>query len=143
MLIHGFSPVNARLLITCETAFYAIINVHVTDPASMTLSWTPSFVAKDVSLYLAIYVIDTLNATSYYWPEVQLCACNDPKKCLFDSSLTRWEERKLCSFVCCIYHKCSGNIVSIEHTCIHERSHDVVLGVTWLLTLAHFAADAL
>ena len=25
-LIHGFSPVNARLLITCDTAFYAITN---------------------------------------------------------------------------------------------------------------------
>ena len=25
LLIHGFSPVNARLLITCDTAFYAII----------------------------------------------------------------------------------------------------------------------
>ena len=25
MLIHGFSPANARLLITCGTAFYAII----------------------------------------------------------------------------------------------------------------------
>ena len=24
LLIHGFSPVNARLLITCDTAFYAI-----------------------------------------------------------------------------------------------------------------------
>ena len=26
LLIHGFSPVNARLLITCGTAFYAIIS---------------------------------------------------------------------------------------------------------------------
>ena len=25
LLIHGFSPVNARLLITCDTAFYAIM----------------------------------------------------------------------------------------------------------------------
>ena len=25
LLLHGFSPVNARLLITCDTAFYAII----------------------------------------------------------------------------------------------------------------------
>ena len=29
MLIHGFSPVNARLLITCDTAFYAIIGCNV------------------------------------------------------------------------------------------------------------------
>ena len=29
MLIHGFSPVNARLLITCDTAFYAIIHFDV------------------------------------------------------------------------------------------------------------------
>ena len=25
LLIHGFSPFNARLLITCDSAFYAII----------------------------------------------------------------------------------------------------------------------
>ena len=31
LLIHGFSPVNARLLITCGTAFYAIMldKIHV------------------------------------------------------------------------------------------------------------------
>ena len=26
LVLHGFSPVNARLLITCDTAFYAIID---------------------------------------------------------------------------------------------------------------------
>ena len=30
LLIHGFSPVNARLLIMCGIAFYAIINVEST-----------------------------------------------------------------------------------------------------------------
>ena len=29
MLIHGFSPVNARLLIVYGTAFYAITNINV------------------------------------------------------------------------------------------------------------------
>ena len=29
LLIHDFSPVNARLLITCGTAFYAIIPIEV------------------------------------------------------------------------------------------------------------------
>ena len=28
-LKHGFSPVNARLLITCDTSFYPIIPVGV------------------------------------------------------------------------------------------------------------------
>ena len=29
LLIHGFSPVNARLLITWDTAFYAIIQISI------------------------------------------------------------------------------------------------------------------
>ena len=29
LLIHSFSPVSARLLLTCDTAFYAIIYVEL------------------------------------------------------------------------------------------------------------------
>ena len=34
LLIHGFPSVNARLLITCDTAFYAIISFDVFKPCS-------------------------------------------------------------------------------------------------------------
>ena len=37
LLIHGFSPVNARLLITCGTAFYALIWVGWLTALDMTL----------------------------------------------------------------------------------------------------------
>ena len=38
MLIHGFSPVNARLLIRCGTTFYAIIPANVSKPTPVLLS---------------------------------------------------------------------------------------------------------
>ena len=37
MLTHGFSPVNARLSITCNTAFYAIIQVTLWKQAYLNI----------------------------------------------------------------------------------------------------------
>ena len=36
LLIHGFSPVNAQLLIRCDTAFYAIMHVVMDEKEHMS-----------------------------------------------------------------------------------------------------------
>ena len=59
------------------------------DQVSKIFSWTPTLVTKESPLHLKVYVVDTLNATSFYWPELHICACNDVNKCLFDVPLTQ------------------------------------------------------
>ena len=56
LLIHGFSPVNAWLLIVYDTAFYAIILVQVFpafhwSPSIGKLSMTPVSFVKTTDLY--------------------------------------------------------------------------------------------
>ena len=42
LLIHGFSPVNARLLTVYDTAFYAIISIY-----HGCVEWTEKSVTRD------------------------------------------------------------------------------------------------
>ena len=66
-------------------------NTYFPDQSTMIFTWTPITFGKTTSRYLKIFLADTLNATSYYWPDIHLCACNDIRKCVFDSPLARWE----------------------------------------------------
>ena len=48
-----FSPVNARLLITCGTAFYAIIPVEVTVEVSIIVGWVENSIDPEQTRHFA------------------------------------------------------------------------------------------